>query len=137
MKPDWPVLRSTEPCNRLRLMVTQRFLVSSGMWPKDTTSTKMENIENLVELLEAKLTTPGALYDWKPLQFLDLRCVYSEPPAIHQFQFQFPPWCWFPQRFLLEGFCSGMNAAIMVYRILQKFVKSAGVDFIHNNAKRD
>ena len=27
MKPEWPVLRSTEPCNRLRLMVTQRFLV--------------------------------------------------------------------------------------------------------------
>ena len=35
------------------------------------------------------------------------------------------------------AFAQRMNAAIMVYRILQSFVKSDGVDFIHNHAKRD
>lgn len=48
----------------------------------------------------------GALSDWASLEFLILRIVYNETPAICQLQFGFPALTLFPQRFLLVGFSS-------------------------------
>lgn len=46
---------------------------------------------NLVELLEVNLTILwGYSYDWVPLEFLTLRLVHTEPPAIQQSWFRFP-----------------------------------------------
>lgn len=48
------------------------------------------NCENPIELLEVKLTKVWEPhYDWAPLEFLTVRIVHTETPAIRQFQFRF------------------------------------------------
>ena len=89
--------------NKMLWAYFKSFLSPCWTWSTLSPISQCENLVGILKLRLTKVEDPSLTLG--PPGVCNSHTCCTEPPAICQSRFRFPPWC--PWRFLLAPFCSG------------------------------